>query len=368
MNRAARLVAAIASCVLPCALSSADTIVYFADCQASTQIDSGVTSDTISSKGYLFTYTRDKLFTGGTGQPIGRPVRVPWPTGVEAQAVTTPPPGVIDYKARITLQRVDGQVFDLTAFTAMLLANTAATGAAIEIMPLVNGEDAWPDPLFFDVSGYYGQRFSYDTSPNPFGSTALLVGFDTYKITLWVDFALVALTLNSSAPDLQSCCLPGPSCTDVTPADCLLQAGTPLGGDTSCSCTACALPPPPPPVPDGRAATTPLRATRSGPVGDVLRVTWDAASCPATGYNLIHGDPANIASYTLTGAACSIGTTGSFDWSGVPAGNLWFLIVGTDGAATESSWGRNAAGQERNGTAPSGACGVSAKDVSATCP
>jgi len=28
---------------------------------------------------------------------------VAWPVGVEAQAVTTPPPGVTDYKARITL-------------------------------------------------------------------------------------------------------------------------------------------------------------------------------------------------------------------------------------------------------------------------
>ena len=65
------------------------------------------------------------------------PCAVPWPQGVEAQAVTVPPPGVTDYKARITLQRVDGAVFDLTAFTAKLLANTAGAGADFEIMPLL---------------------------------------------------------------------------------------------------------------------------------------------------------------------------------------------------------------------------------------
>ncbi len=368
MSRAAGFVAAIVCCALSWAVAIADTTIFFQDCQVSTPVDSGVTSDTISSNGYLFTYTRDKLFTGGTGQPIGRAVRVPWPAGVEAQAVTTPPPGVTDYKARITLQRVDGQVFDLTAFTAKLLANTAATGAAIEIMPLLNGEDAFPDPLYFDASGYYGNTFSYDTSPNPMGSTALLVGFDTYKITLFVDFALIDLTLNSTAPGEQSCCLPGLSCADLTVASCVLQGGTPLGGGTSCACNACAASPGPPPVPDGRNATTPLRAASLTTAPDSMQVSWDAASCPATDYNLIHGDLGSVASYALSGAVCSLGTTGSYDWAGVPAGNLYFLVVGTDGVGTEGSWGLDGANQERNGSVPSGACGVTTKNASATCP
>lgn len=112
--------------------------------------------------------------------------------------MTTPPPGVTDYKARITLQRVDGGVFDLTSFTAKLLANTAGAGGAIEIMPSLDGEDGFQDPLYFDVSGYYGQSFSYDTSPNYLGSTALLKGFDTYNIGLYVDYALTALTLETA--------------------------------------------------------------------------------------------------------------------------------------------------------------------------
>lgn len=181
------------------ATAGASTVVFFDSSQIATSVASGVTSDTIRSQGYLFTYTRDKLFTGGIGpDPIGRQVRVPWPAGVEAQAVTTPPPGVTDYKARITLQRVDGDVFDLTSFTAKLLANTAGAGGSIEIMPLLDGEDAFNDPLYFDASGYSGSFFSYDESPNPWGSTALLKGFDTYKVGLYVDFAFTALTLEGA--------------------------------------------------------------------------------------------------------------------------------------------------------------------------
>jgi hypothetical protein len=102
---------------------------------------------------------------------------------------------VTDYKARIVIQRVDGAAFDLRAFTAKLLANTAGTGASIEIMPKLNGEDGFNDPLYFDASGYAGNTFSYDETPNYWGSTALLKGFDTYAVTLFVDFALTALTL-----------------------------------------------------------------------------------------------------------------------------------------------------------------------------
>lgn len=178
----------------------AGTVTFFNSQQVATPVASGVTSDTISSNGYLFTYTRDKLFTGGLGGgPIGRPVRVPWPTGVEAQAVTTPPPGVTDYKARITLSRVDGAVFDIPTFTAKLLANTAATGASFEVMPVLNGEDAFNDPVYFDATGYYGSVFTYTEAGGYYGSTTILKGYDTYKIGLFVDFALIGLTLQDAS-------------------------------------------------------------------------------------------------------------------------------------------------------------------------
>ena len=130
-------------------------------------------------------------------EPIGRAERVTWPDGVEAQAVTVPPPGVTDYKARITLSRVDGDVFDLTTLTFKLLGNTAATGASLEIMPVLNGEDGFNDPIYFDASAYYGNSFFYDESSSPsyLGNTTQLKGFDTYKIGLFVDYAVTGLTL-----------------------------------------------------------------------------------------------------------------------------------------------------------------------------
>ncbi len=195
-----------------------------------------------------------------------------------------------------------------------------------------------------------------------------MTGFDTYKIALYVDFAFVGLTLNSAAPGDQSCCLPNASCVDLTAANCVLQGGAPLGGGTSCACSSCSVPPGPPPAPDGRNATTPLRAASLTAAGDSMQVTWDATSCPATDYNLIYGGLGNVATYTLSGAVCSLGTSGSHVWAGVPAGDLYFLIVGTDGVGTESSWGLDGANQERNGSVPSGACGVTGKNTSSTCP
>jgi hypothetical protein len=165
---------------------------FFNPNQVATLVEEGPDYDTISCQGFLFTYTRDKFFTGGGSDPIGRPVRVAWPEGIEAQYVTA---GPNPRKAEILVRRIDGQIFDLTAFTAQLLANAGA-GRAIEIVPMLNGEEPLNDPLYFDVSGVYGQYFSYDTSPNPNGSTAALVDYDAYKITLTLDFALMALTLN----------------------------------------------------------------------------------------------------------------------------------------------------------------------------
>lgn len=180
------------------------TVNFFDPSQVMTLVSSGTTSDTISSNGYLFTYTRDKLFTGGVGltTPIGRDERISWPQGVEAQAITVAPYG----KAQITLSRVDGNIFDITAFSARLLANTAATGAAFEVMPLVNGEDAYNDPVFFDASGYYWSTFAYD-SGTP--AMTLLSGYDTYKFTLFVDFAVTGLTLVDASVAPQPVPAPG---------------------------------------------------------------------------------------------------------------------------------------------------------------
>jgi hypothetical protein len=162
------------------------TNVLFSITQTTNLVATNINSDTIETEGYLFTLSRDKLFTGGVGltNPIGRSLRVNWPNGLEAQAITAgPSPG----GARIMLTRQDGQPFDIPAFTFRLLANTAGAGAMLEIMPLVNGEDAVPDPFTYQATGFYGQTFT-NFSPQ-------LHGYDTYKITLYVDFALIRLTM-----------------------------------------------------------------------------------------------------------------------------------------------------------------------------
>ena len=48
------------------------TTVFFNSGQVTNLVSANATSDTISSEGYLFTCTRDKLFTGGTTNVTGR--------------------------------------------------------------------------------------------------------------------------------------------------------------------------------------------------------------------------------------------------------------------------------------------------------
>ena len=67
-------------------------------------------------------------------------------------------------------------------------------------------------------------------------------------------------------------------------------------------------------------------------------------------------------------AAQTIGTSGAFTWSGAPAGNLFYLIVGTDGGSVESGWGFAGPAAERNGSTASGECGVATKDPANICP
>jgi hypothetical protein len=154
----------------------------------------GTITDTISSGGYLFTYSSDNLMPGG----LGRTLAVALPNGLEAQSIEYPPPGtLVGIPASITITRVDGGVFDLTSFTGEILANTAATGASFEIMPQLNGNDGFANPLALNASGYSFNSFSYNASYSYGGSTATLTGFDSYTITLNTDFALTQLTLST---------------------------------------------------------------------------------------------------------------------------------------------------------------------------
>jgi len=193
------LAAALSTCALLLSTpASAVTTTFFDASQTMAPVTSGTTSDTISTEGYLFTYTLDKLFTGGIGltTPIGRTQLVQWPVGLHAQAVTT---GPVIGPAQITIQRVDGGVFDLDALSFKLLANTWATGADIEITPTLNGNDG--PQVFLDASGVYSNTFSYSNTLSDYRgfNTSSLKGYDTYTLSLFVDFALTGVTVTDAS-------------------------------------------------------------------------------------------------------------------------------------------------------------------------
>jgi len=120
-------------------------------------------------------------------------------------------------------------------------------------------------------------------------------------------------------------------------------------------------------APPGPAAVGGLLGSRTSASGDAIGMSWDT-TCGASNYNLLWGDLANVSTATLGGAGCSMGTSGTYDWSAVPGGDLYFLVVATDGSGLEGSWGRDSLGAERNGLDASGECAATAKDVSSTCP
>ncbi|WP_395715358.1 PEP-CTERM sorting domain-containing protein [Prosthecobacter sp.] len=192
-----------------CGVAPAATTVFFDGSQSYTLVSSATNADTIESEGYLFTYTMDKLFTGGVGMtvPIGRTSLVSWPAGLHAQAITTGPDTGVG--ANLTVRRVDGAAFDIHALTFQLWANTAGAGGTMEIMPQLNGEDLYNDPVMFGATGFYSQSFSYADGGGYQGSTSTLRGADTYKMHLYVDWALRSLTVDG--PEIPPPVVPEPA-------------------------------------------------------------------------------------------------------------------------------------------------------------
>jgi hypothetical protein len=111
-----------------------------------------------------------------------------------------------------------------------------------------------------------------------------------------------------------------------------------------------------------------MRGAKANPAATTINLTWDVTSCVSADYHVLYGDLANVASATVSGAACDLGTSGSAAWTGVPAGNLWFVVVGDDDGATEASWGTDGIGGQRGGATASGQCGTSVRDNSGVCP
>jgi hypothetical protein len=110
-----------------------------------------------------------------------------------------------------------------------------------------------------------------------------------------------------------------------------------------------------------------MTASRNDPGGTQIGVTWDVSTCVSTNYHVLYGDLATVSSYAIGGSACAIGTSGTYGWSGVPAGDLWFVIAADDGTSTEGSWGLGAGG-ERGGVSASGQCSMATRDNSGSCP
>jgi plastocyanin len=137
----------------------------------------------------------------------------------------------------------------------------------------------------------------------------------------------------------------------------------------------------PPVVPDGTVGA-PMVVTKLSPDAGVLSIAWDTTSCPgAVDHEMLYGyafglPPATGGAYEPAGAECTIGPSSPFVWTSVPpafpgaTGWLWWLVVATDGAATEGSWGTGEAGAERDGPAAngsSGLCGIGTKSLADTC-
>ncbi|WP_448510547.1 hypothetical protein [Immundisolibacter sp.] len=123
-----------------------------------------------------------------------------------------------------------------------------------------------------------------------------------------------------------------------------------------------------PPVPDGRLGGSGMTASRATVSGNEVNVTYDASTCPAPSYNIYYGTLANVSSYGFSGSVCGIGSS-PYDWTGVPAGDLFWIIVG-DGGTQESSWGEkyeNGSYSQRSAIA-SGLCGNTSIDTATTCP
>lgn len=138
------------------------------------------------------------------------------------------------------------------------------------------------------------------------------------------------------------------------------------------------VPPPPPPVPDGSNGS-PLLVDKGTPLGTLLDLTWNTTTCTGnTDHQIIFGSSGTLpavlgGTYNPPGGVCAIGGS-PFAWGGVPPPApfdfLWFLVLATDGANTEGSWGTDSGGGERTGPMAGGASGqcVANKDVTNTCP
>jgi len=220
--------------------------------------------------------------------------------------------------------------------------------------PIISGADRLPNGNTFITEGVTG-RFVEVTSAgevvweyvNPIGNTGPLAQ-GTEPTPQGLTFENGVFKARKYAPDH-----PAFAGRDLTP-QAVLETGF----------TA------PQAVGDGTVGTTPLTAVRATAAGDQIEVSFDTVSCTGSSdYNLIYGLLENLGTYTIEGAECGVGLSGTHLWQGVPAGDLFFLAVGVDETGIyEGGWGSDGAGVERNGNTASFRCGANLKVPTLSCP
>jgi plastocyanin len=138
--------------------------------------------------------------------------------------------------------------------------------------------------------------------------------------------------------------------------------------------------PSPPAVPDGDAASNPVRVTKLQPNGSMLQVDFDDTTCSDVGDTQIVAGFGSVlptspgGTYGVMFSRCGCGLTSPCMWGASPlppSGQfMWFVMTATDGSTTEGLWGQDSAGNDRSGPGAggsSGTCGVTGRDPTNGC-
>ena len=153
--------------------STSSLTTFFQSSQTYSIVTSNPNLYSLSSGDYIFQFTQDP----------SRPIYTfAWITGFYAQSSAT--------SAQVTIRRKDGKVFDVITFGVTLMCSSLALGADIEVMPSLNGNDVFNDPILFPATGYSLYKFVY-------GSTTLptsLTGADQYVFTYFCDINYTSFT------------------------------------------------------------------------------------------------------------------------------------------------------------------------------
>ena len=116
------------------------------------------------------------------------------------------------------------------------------------------------------------------------------------------------------------------------------------------------------PTPGG---VTDLRVDGFDPATGNLSVSYRPA-CGAADHNIVWGPLQEVGLYLYSGRDCSIGSSGSYDQLKPGAGSYFFLVVGTDQAGVEGSYGADTGWSERPPDPDAQACSV-IQDLSFSC-